>query len=179
MNFSVRRARPEDAESACVAVRRSIEQCCVEDHQGDPERIAIWLHNKTPENFLAWIQGEKQICVVAEESSSVVGFGMSSTDEVLLCYVVPEALHRGVGRAVLGSLERLAAASGASALRLESTRTAMAFYGRNGFESCGPPVVFAGMEGYPLSKRLMASPFIERAPSSLPCELPAAAQVKR
>lgn len=158
MSFSVRRAKWEDAQVACSVVRRSIEECCHDDHRGNPDRLEAWLKNKTPGNFLGWIQSDELFCAVVEEESRVVGFGMSSTDEVLLCYVVPEALHRGAGKAMLQSIENWAVTSDTFALRLVSTRTATAFYRRNGFENCGPVAVFAGMEGYPLSKRLMAHP---------------------
>lgn len=161
MTFGVRAAKPEDAEAACGAVRTSIEVCCAEDHGGDRERLDAWLKNKTPETFRTWIQSDKLYCVVVEESSRIVGFGMSSGGEVLLCYVAPEVRFLGAGKAVLQAIELWAATSGVPELRLESTRTALAFYRRNGFKSCGPVVTFAGMEGHPMSKPMMANPSIE------------------
>lgn len=156
MTFSVRRANPEDAEAACNAVRISIEECCTEDHEGVAERLDAWLKNKSPENFRAWIQNKSFYCVVAEESSRIVGFGMSTPGEVLLCYVLPEVRFRGAGKAMLQAIELWAATSGVSELKLESTRTALAFYRRNGFQSSGPVITFAGMDGQPMAKRVMA-----------------------
>lgn len=161
MTFSVRAAKPEEAEAACCAVRASIEVCCTEDHGGDEARLDAWLKNKTPETFRTWVQSDKLYSVVVEERSKIVGFGMSAAGEVLLCYVAPEVRFRGAGKAVLQALELWAATSGVSELRLESTRTALAFYRRNGFKRCGPVVTFAGMEGHPMSKPIMAKPTIE------------------
>lgn len=161
MTFSVRAAKPEEAEAACCAVRASIEVCSAEDHGGDGARLDAWLKNKTPETFRTWIQSDKLYSVVVEESSKIVGFGMSAPGEVLLCYVAPEVRFRGAGKAVLQALELWAATSGVPELRLESTRTALAFYRRNGFKRCGPVVTFAGMECHPMSKPIMAKSPIE------------------
>lgn len=155
MKFSVRTSRPEDAEAACSAVRSSIEVCCADDHGGDRTRLDAWLKNKTPEAFRTWIQSDSLYCVVAEENSKIVGFGMAAAGEVLLCYVAPEVRFRGAGKSILQAIEQWAAASGVPELRLESTRTALAFYRRNGFKACGPVVTFAGMEGHPMSKPMM------------------------
>lgn len=168
MPFSVRQPKPEDAEAACSAVRASIEVCCAADHGGERARLDAWLKNKTPETFRAWIQSDTLYCVVVEESSKIVGFGMSAAGEVLLCYVTPEARFRGAGKAVLQSIELQVKTSGISELRLESTRTALEFYRRNGYKSCGPVVTFAGMEGHPMSKPMMANPSIE----GLSCGVP-------
>jgi GNAT superfamily N-acetyltransferase len=49
-------ARPEDAQEACPVLRRSIIELCAADHGHDPELLAAWLANKTPENFAAWME---------------------------------------------------------------------------------------------------------------------------
>lgn len=154
MIISVRPAKVADAMSACTAVCRSIERCCVQDHRNDPERLAAWLRNKTPENFERWVSSDQHFCAVAEAGATLVGFAMCSHDELLLCYVVPEALRQGVGRTLVQAAEQRAASAGSTALQLESTRTALAFYQRHGYGRCGPPALFAGMEGYPMVKRL-------------------------
>lgn len=159
MTFHARRARTEDAGAACRAVRRSIEVCCLEDHQGEPARLDLWLRNKTPENFLAWIESDSLYCTVVERSSSVVGFGMASVSgELLLCFVAPEVRFQGVGKALLQAIERWATTASISTLRLESTQTALPFYRRNGFMSCGPVATFAGMESQPMCKQLLKDP---------------------
>jgi len=81
---------------------------------------------------------------------------MAASGEVLLCYVLPEVRFRGAGKAMLQAIELWTAASGTFELKLESTRTALAFYRHNGFQSYGPVVTFAGMDGQPMAKRVMA-----------------------
>lgn len=93
---------------------------------------------------------------------------MSAPGELLLCYVVPEVRFRGAGKAMLQAIELWATASGVSKLKLESTRTALAFYRRNGFQKRGPVVRFAGMEGQPMFKQVTAVPFIEETPPDKP-----------
>lgn len=167
MTFNIRRAKPDDAEAACNAVRTSIEECCAKDHEGEKARLDAWLKNKSPENFRFWIQSENLYCIVVEERSRIVGFGMSATGELLLCYVSPEVRFRGAGKAMFQAIELWAATTGVPELKLESTRTALEFYRRNGFQECGPVVRFAGMEGQPMSKQMMANPSFKRTAAPL------------
>src|ERR1700734_4557945 len=46
--MDVREARFEDADEACLVMRRSIAELCGADHHGDPPLLAAWLANKTP-----------------------------------------------------------------------------------------------------------------------------------
>ena len=39
------------ASAASAVVRRSIVECCGDDHAGRPEVIEAWTANKTPDNF--------------------------------------------------------------------------------------------------------------------------------
>src|SRR3990167_10264723 len=138
MTISVRRTRPEDAAAVCRVVRDSIEQCCAEDHEGDPMRLDAWLSNKTPESFLAWVQRDDLHCVVAEGEAGVVGFGMvSAAGELLLCYAAPPVRFQGVGRAMLQAMERWAVAAGVTGVRLGSTRKAQPFLEPQGLKTHG------------------------------------------
>ncbi len=117
------------------------------------------MKNKTPGNFLAWIESDSLYCAVVERDSSVIGFGMATVSgELLLCFVTPEVRFQGVGKAVLQAIERWATKASISTLRLESTRTALPFYRRNGYECCGPVANFAGMESQPMCKHLFKNP---------------------
>lgn len=75
--------------------------------------------------------------------------------EVLLCYVAPEVQFKGVGKALLGFMEDKASEYGLDAFYLESTRSAQAFYLRNGFVISGPVVQAFGISGQPMRKKLM------------------------
>ncbi|WP_322469719.1 GNAT family N-acetyltransferase [Hydrogenophaga sp. SNF1] len=148
----IRSATTNDAADICAVIRRSITECCVDDHQGDAELLRSWLRNKTVASVEAWLRDHEAHCIVGERDGAVHGFGMSRGDQILLCYVTPEARFTGLGKALLQTLERRAAAQGLSTLRLDSTRTAEAFYRRNGFLPTGPAVQAFGLRGQPMSK---------------------------
>lgn len=159
MGTRIRLATPEDASAACAVVRRSIAECCAEDHRNDPVMVDRWLGNKTVPQFQAWINHPATFAVVAERDGAMVGFAMAQAAEVQLCYLVPEARFQGAGKAMLAAVEGHAAQAGTGALQLQSTRTARAFYLRNGFAPAGPAVLAFGLEALPMAKALVATTF--------------------
>ena len=68
--------------------------------------------------------------------------------------VVPEVLHKGVGRALLLAAEAGAREAGSGVLVLESTRTAEAFYRRQGYEPSAAVQSWNGLQAQPMRKRL-------------------------
>jgi GNAT superfamily N-acetyltransferase len=138
MAFVIRKAMSDDAPAACVAVRRSIEECCLEDHQYDAGILTAWLQNKTPENFRSWFESPRGYAVVAEMDGQIAGTAMlGGNGTVALCYLVPEARFIGIGKAMLFALEDEGRKRGLVAVELGSTKTAGAFYQRNGYIETG------------------------------------------
>ena len=84
----------------------------------------------------------------------MVGFALRAQATLALCYVVPEALHRGVGRALLQNIEVHAREAGLTTLDLDSTRTAEHFYRRHGYVPHGVVQTWAGLQAQPMRKRL-------------------------
>ena len=84
----------------------------------------------------------------------MVGFALLMQNRLALCYVVPDALHQGTGRALLTAVEDGAEAAGVSVVVLESTRTGEAFYRRHGYEPIGAVQTWAGLQAQPMCKRL-------------------------
>ena len=155
----VRTATVDDAVDACNVIRSSILECCHDDHRGDAKVLEGWLRNKTPDFVRSVISAPSAFSVVASVDVAMVGFGSAlMTGEVTLCYVAPSVRLTGVGKALLAAIEDNAAQAGVEALRLESTRTARAFYLRNGFVAEGPPVLAFGMEALPMRKQLRLRP---------------------
>ena len=155
MNIQVRNATPADAEAACEVLRRSITECCGEDHHNEPEALSVWLQNKTPENIAGWFAACENFPVVAISDEHIVGVGLlSATGELALCYVLPEVRFKGAGKAMLRAMESHAMQTGLTEIHLDSTGTAKAFYLRNGFSPCGAPEVEFGIRAFPLAKRL-------------------------
>jgi hypothetical protein len=75
----IREAKPEDAVAACEVARRSILELCAADHGGDPEIVARWLANKTPESLRAWIVRPDASLLVAVEEGAILPWGWLAT----------------------------------------------------------------------------------------------------
>lgn len=151
----LRVAEEGDAAAACEVLRRSITECCGDDHGNDQARLAAWLSNKTPENVREWITAQDNHAIVAEVDGAIVGVAMMrQSGEITLCYLVPEVRFTGAGKALLAKLESKGRQLGLPALTLYSTKTARAFYIRNGFQSSGAPDSSYGIESYPMVKTL-------------------------
>lgn len=158
MKVKVRPATIDDAFDACDVIRSSIIECCKDDHRGDAAVLQAWLLNKTPEFVQRLIITPGAFSVAASIDEVMVGFGSATqTGEMTLCYVAPSFRFMGIGKALLAAIEKTLAQAGVGTLRLESTRTARAFYLRNGFVPAGSPVLTFGIEGLPMRKELMPS----------------------
>ena len=150
---------PGAAAQACGVVQASITHCCAADHGHDVAVLRAWLANKTPDNLAAWMSAPGAMAwgVYREEGATVqmVGFALVSRPATLaLCYLLPEALHQGIGRELLHAAEAGARQAGAHALVLDSTRTALPFYRRNGYEPLGEAKAWAGLWAQPMRKLL-------------------------
>ena len=156
MKVEIRPAVHEDATAISGVLRESITACCAADHHDDPEIVSRWLSNKTAENVEKWVNASDSVALIAFRGGDMLGVALISGQELALCYVVPRALHQGVGKALLQSVVKEASARGVEVLRLDSTRTALPFYSRNGFSACGSLRSWAGLEAQPMSKRLPA-----------------------
>lgn len=142
------------AADACTVVRQSITHCCALDHHHDAAILNAWLANKTPENLAAWMTAPGAMAWGAYRGEVMAGFVLLTRATLALCYVVPEALHQGVGRALLCEAEAHARQAGVTVLGLESTLTAQPFYLRNGYEPAGAAQAWAGLQAQPMRKLL-------------------------
>src|SRR5688572_340208 len=117
--ITVRPAEPSDADVAVDVLRRSITQLCKADHRDDPDALAAWLSNKTPENFLSWLENVDSYCVVAEADDALAGVALLHRGgEINLLYLAPGAQRRGIGNALHAALEERAHGWGLSKLYL-------------------------------------------------------------
>jgi GNAT superfamily N-acetyltransferase len=176
MKIKVRPAEQADAAVAVDVVRRSIQQLCVADHQGDPATIATWLANKTPENFLLWLANPDNFCVVAESGNHLSGVGLlHRSGEIRQFYLAPNAQRQGIGTMVHAELEAAARRWGLSALHLHSTAMARPFYEALGYHSTGAPVSrFGVLQCFPYAMPLQPDHSSKRTR-----EKPRAAQLQR
>ena len=154
--MDVREARFEEADEACLVMRRSITELCEADHRGDPTLLAAWLSNKTPDIVAGWMRRVDASYLVAIERGAIAAVGaVTDGGEILLNYVSPDARFRGASGALLAAMEARAVERGATRCTLTSTETARRFYRARGYEEIGPPSGKFGMDsGYPMSKAL-------------------------
>jgi GNAT superfamily N-acetyltransferase len=152
----VREAREEDAEAACLVLRRSITELCGADHRGDSRTLALWLANKTPEDVRRWIGDPNNRLFVAVDGGAILGVSaIQNSGRVSLNYVSPDARLRGVSKALMARLEARAVELGLAACTLESTATARRFYVSIGYREVEPPRPGFGVSlCYPMQKVL-------------------------
>jgi predicted GNAT family acetyltransferase len=154
----VRTALKEDAEAACVVLRRSIIELCRADHRDDNATLAAWLANKTPENVRKWIGDANNYMLVADDDSALLGVAaVKSSGKITLNYVLPDARFRGVSKALVTGLEARALELGLEACALDSTGTARRFYFSIGYREAGTAAAGFGVSlAYPMAKQLLA-----------------------
>jgi hypothetical protein len=104
--MEIRAANEDDAVEACRILRRSITELCQVDHGDDPAVVANWLQNKTPDNVRSWISHPASYVIVATDTTRIVGVGaITSSSEITLNYVSPDARFQGISKAILQRLE--------------------------------------------------------------------------
>lgn len=157
--ISVRPAIPDDADAVIDVVRKSIAQLCAADHHHDPETLATWLANKTPQNFLSWLSNPDNFCVVAQMNDRLSGAGLlHRSGEIRMLYLAPGSQRRGIGKEIHAALEEKANLWALRKLHLESTALACRFYEALGYQSFGTAKVrFGVLECYPYEKELQSS----------------------
>lgn len=164
MGIEIRQATPNDAPAACALLRRSIEHGCVADHGQRPEILDAWLGNKTPQNLIAWFSSASNFAVVAERKPDAAGEGvalaglalLNQAGRLALCYVAPDAVRAGIGRALLEAVEAQARAWHIGKLHMHSPASASAFFERLGYVNAGKDRACFGLECDFLWKQLDA-----------------------
>ena len=158
--MEIRDAIAEDADAACLVMRRSIAELCVADHGNDKAILSRWLGNKTPETFLSWIAEPGNSVLVAVEHGDILAVGaVTDAGDITLNYVSPDARFRGVSRGLLAALEARAGERGNTLCTLTSTETARRFYLANGYAEDGMPAGnFGTGSGHPMSRALASRP---------------------
>ncbi|WLI91556.1 GNAT family N-acetyltransferase [Massilia sp. R2A-15] len=170
MSPVIRPAAPDDAPAACTVLRRSILESCAADHRHDQARLDAWLGNKTPAQVVAWMSAPANHMLVAERDGALVGVALiTQGGKLSLCYVLPEAQHCGVGKALLGAAEAKAREWGVGVLRLHSTTAGSGFYARHGYVNAGKDKTCYGLECEVFWKKLDAEPGAAGTPGKRFC----------
>ena len=161
MGIDIRKAALADAVSACTLLRRSIELGCAADHRDRPGLLDTWLGNKTPEQVGAWFASPTNYAIVAEQDGKLLGLALlTQAGKVPLCYVDPDTLRAGVGRALLAALEAQARTWNIRKLHLHSPHSAAPFFEYLGYTNAGLEKSCFGMESNLLWKALDIDPAV-------------------
>ena len=132
--MKIRLAQISDAEHICVIWIRSIRELCGPLYQNDERLLSEWCSNKTVDCVSEMIQNKKNYFIVIEDlNNSILGIGLLAGHEILACYMSPDALGKGGGKAILLHLEAQARKWCVHKLELGSTRYALGFYLANGY----------------------------------------------
>ena len=119
--------------------------------------LEAWLGNKTVANVVTWFSSSTNHALVAECGGALVGLCLlTQAGKLALCYVSPQALRAGVGRALLEAAEAQARAWSIKKLHLHSPASASAFFERNGYVNAGKDKSCFGLECDLLWKQLDA-----------------------
>jgi len=155
--FKILKAKIKDANEICLLLRRSIIEVCAFDYGNNEKVLEEWLANKTTENVRYWINNKNRssyICI--NKNDEILGFCMHDIrGEILLNYVLPEYLYKGVGKLLLSAMEEELYKNKIFDIVVISSITAKPFYARNGFVNNGKAIMVGAIEGdFPLIKRL-------------------------
>lgn len=131
----------------------SITELCEADHRNDPQLLAGWRENKSPERVAQWFESPASTLLVAERNGEIAAVGgyFASDRVVSLNYVAPAHRFAGVSTALLAAIE---AGLGSGEASLESTQTARRFYESRGWHVVGGLAKHRGIDGYPMRKLL-------------------------
>jgi predicted GNAT family acetyltransferase len=155
-SMQIREATADDAAEACQVLRRSITELCNGDHMDDPIILEDWLSNKTPANVRSWVVQADNHVFVATEGGAILAVGaVTSSGEITLNYVSPDARFAGVSKALLNRLEAKTLELGNNTCTLTSTETARRFYLSAGYkQQSSSKNLLATSSSYLMVKRL-------------------------
>jgi putative acetyltransferase len=135
MSVSIRAMRSEDARRFLEIQRESVRGIAARDYPSAV--IEAWaplpVTDEAVARFLS--NADHEIRLIAELDGRPAGIGalVLSNSELRACYVVPSAVRRGVGTAIVAEIERIARQYGLVYLQLESSLSAERFYTALGY----------------------------------------------
>jgi putative acetyltransferase len=131
--FALRPFLIEDTPLLTEIFRASIEELAAEDYS-EAARQAWASSADDEEAFAKRLSG--QLTLIATMNGSPIGFASLANNETIdLIHVLPAIAGQGAGTMLLGALEKLGAARGASRLTADVSDTAQDFFARHGFEA--------------------------------------------
>ncbi|HEY8189768.1 MAG TPA: GNAT family N-acetyltransferase [Micavibrio sp.] len=136
--FIIKRADQEDAGLICDAHAASIRELGAQAY--NPDIVALWGAKKDPESYRAAMADHGEVYFLARETTShdsIMGFSSYRFEKgrhnLQSIYVRGTASRRGIGTALLKTVEDFARTNGAAELHVEGSLVAEPFYKAAGF----------------------------------------------
>lgn len=153
--IAVRRAVAADIAAMSAVMTASVAELCAADHHDDPDNIARWVSNRTPDGVARMMARPGHRFFIAERDGDLAAVGaVDAAAMVMFNYVAPWHRFRGVSHALMSHLEQVLKADGHGEARLVSTTTAHRFYLDRGWVDHGPPEIEGFSTSYPMRKPL-------------------------
>ena len=139
MNFSIRRAKHEDAEGIIIAHVSSIRNICSKDYT--PAQIEAWAGRKFRAEL--WCQTiDRDYVWIIEHEGKILGFGhlalmSEELGEIMGLYLIPPAIGKGLAKALFAELFKTCQDNQLKKINLHATITAKSFYETLGFYQSG------------------------------------------
>jgi GNAT superfamily N-acetyltransferase len=147
--LSIRTARPVEAEAISRLIQRTVE----ETNSRDYDRAAIegLKADFSPQRVERRMR--ERLVYVATLGGELVGTASLAADQVHAVFVDPTRQRAGIGAALMAFIERLARHKGLERLVLTSSKTAVSFYRKLGYDPL-EPVHSEGIETLLMQKAL-------------------------
>jgi putative acetyltransferase len=130
----IRRGRPRDAASVAAVMRAAIRGLARGAYAAG--ELARW--SSLPPLYHAWaMTAGGETYLLAERRGGVEGYAALRGREVTAVFVLPRSARRGLGRALVAAVERLARRRGQIALFARAALGAVPFYEAAGFRRGG------------------------------------------
>ncbi len=131
--FEIRRATPDDAADINKVHMASVRSLAGSSYSA--KEVEAWLKDGNPERFRRAMTERGETVFVASSGGAIVGMSAVLGDEIKAVYVLPEAVRRGVGSALLAAAEQAADLPADGRLHLYATLYAVPFYEAMGYRA--------------------------------------------
>jgi len=130
--MEIRSATKNDIESFKAVVKLSIMESCKE-YYSHAEIKALLKQYPERSLYEKWLY--ERVLIVAVDDGDVVGFAQYNPNMSYIeaVHVLPKYFGEGVGRELVGAIERIASEMGAKVITLESSLNAVCFYDKCGY----------------------------------------------
>ena len=138
--LEIRNVMVEDIDHFKEVVKSSIMVLC-KDYYSEEQLEALLKEYPTAELYKRWIN--ERVLIVAEMDSKVIGFAQfdPAISTIEAVHVLPEYTRLGVGRDLIGEIEKIAREKDIKKIILDSSINAEAFYAQCGYTNKGAGIV--------------------------------------